>query len=213
MVLEEAQARCFKEKACSFHFNFISILSTVFKGNCFPVCDRWHWHSNIAHWSNVTVMTSKYSHSKTYFQRGSTVCAVITQENMINNEGIIVLCCPEGMILGFTVPVRSLPSTAGNTNDKNVLIFISVFKSSLPRLCYSSADRTSLPQRGTMLTVFLPANCCILVSIRQQSLSWNSSLNEGLSLFYRWSLRLNLYWFAQWCKGSWCPGGEVKSCL
>lgn len=122
MILEEAQARCLKGKACSFHFNFISIVLIIFKGNYFPVCDRWHWHSSVTHWSNMTVMTSKYSHCKTYIQRGSTVCAVINQENMINNEGIIVLCCLEGTILGFTVPVRSVTSKiVGNTNDKMCL--------------------------------------------------------------------------------------------
>lgn len=58
----------------------------------------------------MTVTTSKYRHCKMYIRRGSAVCAVITQENMTNNEGIIVLYCLEGMILGFTIPVRHLSS-------------------------------------------------------------------------------------------------------
>lgn len=56
-------------------------------------------------------------------------------------------------------------------------------------LCCSSASGSSHPlQRGTVLTA---------------NLTWNCSLNERLSLFYRLSLRLNFYWLAQWHQGSW----------
>jgi len=69
----------------------------------------------------MTEMTSKHSHCKTYVQKGSTICAIITQ--VINNEGIIILCCLEGTILCFTVPARSITSKpVGNTNEKNVLV-------------------------------------------------------------------------------------------
>lgn len=70
-----------------------------------------------------------------------------------------------------------------------MLNFRSVFKCMALCLRCSSASGTSHPpQRGTVLTA---------------NLTWNCSLNERLSLFYRWSLRLNFYWLAQWHQGSW----------
>lgn len=70
-----------------------------------------------------------------------------------------------------------------------MLDFRSVFKCMALCLCCSSASGTAHPpQRATVLTA---------------NLTWNYSLNERLSLFYRWSLRMNFYWLAQWHQGSW----------
>lgn len=67
--------------------------------------------------------------------------------------------------------------------------FRSVFKCKAPCHCYSRASGTShSPQRGRSLTA---------------NLTWNCSLTEGLSLFYRWRLGLNFFLLALWHQGSW----------
>lgn len=60
-----------------------------------------------------------------------------------------------------------------------MLNFRSVFKCKAPCHCHSRASGTShSPQRGRSLTA---------------NLTWNCSLTEGLSLFYRWRLGLNFF--------------------
>lgn len=70
-----------------------------------------------------------------------------------------------------------------------MLNFRSVFKCKAPCHCHSRASGTShSPQRGRSLTA---------------NLTWNCSLTEGLSLFYRWRLGLNFFSLALWHPGSW----------